>query len=267
MFLKVFLLFATCLLALTSIAPAESFRRITLDGSDVPPDATDLLIPGQPNPEHRPLTPVLELFPTAAKPSRGTVLLSPGGGYRMLATVNEGLNVAKLLNGAGWDAVVLLYHVDAGPDTRALALADAQKAYALLQTRGGEFGLSTTRIGAMGFSAGGHLTVRLAHETTAAGKAPAFLVLVYPAYLEKDGVLLDDVSPVNVPTFLCVGDHDHTYFPSSVAYEAACKAKRIPCEYLVAPGAGHGFGMTETLPAGAKDWPDRLKTFLAAQTK
>ena len=119
----------------------------------------------------------------------------------------------------------------------------------------------------MGFSAGGHLTARLSHETAAAGKAPAFIVLVYPAYLEKDGALLDDVSPVNVPTFLCVGDQDHTYGPSSVAYEAACKARGIPCEYVVAPGAGHGFGVTDSLPAGARDWPDRLKAFLTALPK
>ena len=267
-FPRIFLLFATCLFVLTSAAPADDIRRITLDGKAVAPDATDLLIPGQPNPEHRPLTPVLELFPTYTKqPSHGTILLSPGGGYAHLSVVHEGLNVAKLLNGAGWDVAVLLYHVDAGPDTRALALADAQKAYALLQTRGGEFGLSTARIGAMGFSAGGHLTARLAHETAAAGKAPAFLVLAYPAYLEKDGVLLADVSPVNVPTFLCVGDQDHTYLPSSVAYEAACKAKGIPCTYTVAAGAGHGFGITDKLPAGARDWPDRLTAFLAALPK
>ena len=249
---------------MTTVALAENFRRITLDGKDLSVDVTDVFIPGTPNPEHRPLTPILELFPTATKPSHGTVLLSPGGGYGMLAVGHEGLNVAKQLNGAGWDVAVLLYHVAAGPDTRALALADAQKAYALLQARGGEFGLSTARIGAMGFSAGGHLTARLAHETAAGGKPPAFLVLVYPAYLEKDGALLEDVSPVNVPTFLCVGDQDHTFLPGSVAYAAACKAKAIPCEYVVAPGAGHGFGITNSMPAGARDWPDKLQAFLAA---
>ena len=264
MLLKVLPLFAAYLLAVTTAATAGDFRRITLDGKEVAADATDLVIPGKPDPENRPLTPVLDLFPTNAKPSHGTVLLSPGGGYSHLAVVHEGLSVAKLLNGAGWDVAVLLYHVDAGPDTRALALADAQKAYALLQARGGEFGLSTARIGAMGFSAGGHLTARLAHETAAAGKPPAFLVLVYPAYLEKGGGLLEDVSPINVPTFLCVGDQDHTYYPSSEAYAAACKAKGIPCDYVVAPGAGHGFGITDSLPAGARDWPDKLKAFLAA---
>ena len=256
-------LLAIYVLAMAATAPADDFRRITLDGKDVAADAADVFIPGRPNPEHRPLTPVLELFPTQTKPSRGTILLSPGGGYSGLAVGHEGLNVASLLNGAGWDVAVLLYHISAGPDTRALALADAQKAYALLQAHGGEFGLSTARIGAMGFSAGGHLTVRLAQAMATAGKAPSFLVLVYPAYLEKDGALLEDVSPVNVPTFLCVGDQDHTYGPSSVAYAAACKAKGVPCDYVVAPGAGHGFGVTNSLPAGARDWPDKLKAFLA----
>jgi acetyl esterase/lipase len=115
----------------------------------------------------------------------------------------------------------------------------------------------------MGFSAGGHLTARLAHDEAGAGHPPAFVVLVYPAYLEKGGTLTDDVMPIKVPTFLCVGDRDKTYFPSSVAFEAACRAQNIPCTYVVAPGAGHGFGIQDKLPAGAKDWPDKLKAFLA----
>ena len=48
---------------MTSTTPADDFRRITLDGKSVPADAADVLIPGQPNPNHRPLTPILELFP------------------------------------------------------------------------------------------------------------------------------------------------------------------------------------------------------------
>ena len=267
MFPRIFPLFATFLLAAVANVPADDIRRITLDGQEsrVAPleevrEGGDAIISHVPTPE-------LEIFPTAAPASHGTILVAPGGGYRQLAVVLEGRKVARLLNEAGWDAAVLLYRVNEPGDVRARALEDAQKAYALLQTRGHEFGLSTERVGVMGFSAGGHLTARLAHEAAAAGKAPAFIVLVYPAYLEKDGVLLDDVSPVNVPTFLCVGDRDHAYYPSSVAYEAACKAKGIPCDYFVAAGAGHGFGLGDKLPEGAREWPEKLKLFLAAQAK
>src|SRR4051794_23112231 len=106
----------------------------------------------------------LEVFPTAAKESKGTIMIAPGGGYSILAVTHEGRSVAKMLNEDGWDAAVLLYHVSAGPTTRDLAIADAKKGLELLQKRGSEFKLSTKKIGIMGFSAGGHLTARLAHK-------------------------------------------------------------------------------------------------------
>ena len=244
------------LLAATTVRAAEP-RRITLDGKDgAPAPAQEVDAHGFTSVQQVP-TPALEIFPTAVKPAHGTIMVSPGGGYRMLAIAKEGRDVAKMLNEAGWDAAVLLYPVNAGPDTRTLALDAAEKAFALLQTRGGEFGLSTAQVGAMGFSAGGHLTARLAHETAGAAH-PAFLVLMYPAYLEKDGKLLDEVAPLDVPTFLCVGDKDKTYYPSSVAYEAACKEKGIRCDYLVAHNVGHGFGLA------ARDCPEKLKAFLAS---
>lgn len=252
-----------CVLLATAASAQESIRRINLDGQDgVPAPAEEALAFGIRR-IHQVPTPALEIFPSGAKPSHGTIMISPGGGYNILAIGKEGRDVAKMLNTAGWDAAVLLYPVAAGPDTRTLALDAAGKAFALLQKRGGEFGLSTAHVGAMGFSAGGHLMVRLAHETPAA-RAPAFLVLMYPAYLEKDGKLLDEATPTPAPTFLCVGDKDQLYYPSSEAYAAACKEKGFRCDYMVAHDVGHGFGFTAQLPAGARDWPDKLKVFLAA---
>ena len=255
------LLFGLFAFAMTT--QAQEPRRLTLDGQDgVPAPAQDVDEHGVARIGQVP-TPALELYPATTKaPAHGTVLISPGGGYNILAIDKEGRDVAKMLNEAGWDAAVLLYHVSAGPDTRALALADAEKALALLQKRGGEFHLSTKLVGAMGFSAGGHLTARLAHETAPGGTAPAFLVLMYPAYLEKNGKVLDEIAPTNTPVFLYVGDQDKTYYPSSVAFAAACKEKGVRCDYGVAAGVGHGFGLTANLPAGAREWPDKLKAFL-----
>ena len=256
------LLTSLCVLTVMPLH-AQEIRRITLDGKDgVPAPVEETDAHGTVRIKQV-LTPALEIFPTAAKPARGTIMISPGGGYGILAINKEGRDVAKMLNADGWDAAVLLYPVSAGPNTRTLALDAAGKALILLQKRGGEFGLSTARVGAMGFSAGGHLTARLAHET-AGGAAPAFLVLMYPAYLEKDGKLLDDVTPINVPIFLYVGDKDKMFHPSSEAYAAACKEKGIRCDYTVAVNVGHGFGLTTNLPAGARDWPDKLKTFLGS---
>ena len=245
--------------------PSYSIRRITLDGQEgvpapvVPADPASSIAFVREVP-----TPALEIYPCQHQPSRGTVMVSPGGGYQGLAIDMEGREVAQVFNDAGWDAAVLLYHVAAGPDTRALALEDATKALALLQTRGGEFGLSTERIGAMGFSAGGHLTARLAHETAATGNPPAFLVLIYPAYLQEDGKIVDDVRPIDAPVFLCVGDKDD-HLPSSTVYAAECAAKGGFCEYVVLPGGVHGLFPTAEDPEDKrKVWPKRLVPFLDA---
>ena len=248
----------------TMTARAQTPRRVTLngmDGASAPAETID--VRGAAGINTVP-APMLEIYPAAKKPSHGTIMICPGGAYSFLVTGKEGRDVATMLNEAGWDAAVLLYHVNAGPDTRALALDDAEKALALLQKRGGEFGLSTRQIGVMGFSAGGHLAARLAHETAPGGTAPAFLVLMYPAYLERDGKLLTDVTPIDAPVFLYVGDQDKTFYPSSVAFHAACQEKGIRCDYGVALNVGHGFGYTANLPAGARDWPDKLKAFLAS---
>jgi len=108
-----------------SMAQAADIRRISLEGKDgVPAPVAE---PGKDGIDriHKVETPALELFPTAQKPSRGTIMVRPGGGYHILAINHEGYFVAKKLNQFGYDVAILLYHVSAGKQTRELALADA----------------------------------------------------------------------------------------------------------------------------------------------
>ena len=160
---------------------------------------------------------------------------------------------------------MLIYTVGKKEDRKqveAQALDEAERALALVRKRGGEFGLSSAQVGMMGFSAGGHLALRLAHET-ARSAPPDFLVLLYPAYLDGNGKLLPNVEPPKLPIFLYVGDKDH-FMPGSVALDKYCQEQDIRCDYGVAPGVGHGFGLTKNLPEGAKDWPTKLGAFLAS---
>jgi acetyl esterase/lipase len=243
-----------------SVAQAAEVRRISLAGKDGVPapvaesgkDGIDRI--------HKVETPALELFPTAQKPARGTIIICPGGGYSILAINHEGYFVAKKLNEFGYDAAILLYHVGAGKETRELAAADAKAALALLQKRGGEFGLSTKRIGVMGFSAGGHLAARVTHAT-AATAPPDFVVLMYPAYLEKDGKVLDEVAPVKTPAFVYVAGDDRLA-PSSIVYAQACREIKVPCDFTKPEHGGHGFGLKLPLPPDVRDWPEKLHAFL-----
>ena len=242
------------------MAFAGDVRRITLDGKDgaVAPVSE----PGKDkiNRIHKVETPQLMLYPSTNKPSRGTVMVCPGGGYSILAVNHEGNSIAKMLNDFGWDAAVLLYHVSEGPKTRDMAVADAQKALALIHARGAEFGLETKKVGAMGFSAGGHLSARLAHETASA-KPPDFLLLMYPAYLEKNGKLLEEVVPPKIPIFVYVAADDK-FKTGSIALDAYSREHGLKCVYHLAPSGGHGFGIKDTLPEGVKDWPEKLRAFL-----
>jgi len=134
---------ALAVLFVTSLVQAADIRRISLEGREgVPAPAVE---PGQDGIDriHQVDTPALELFPTQQKPARGTVLVCPGGGYAILAINREGYFVAQKLNEFGYDVAILLYRVNAGSETRELALADAQAALTLLRARGGELGLHT----------------------------------------------------------------------------------------------------------------------------
>jgi acetyl esterase/lipase len=201
--------------------------------------------------------PLLEVYSAAHQPSCGTVIVSPGGGYAGLAVGHEGREVAQWLNEAGWDAAVLLYRVSAGEQTRELALADAQAALDLVKARGGELGLRTTKIGAIGFSAGGHLSARLARQ-----KKLDFVALIYPAYLDENGKCRDEVSPVRGPVFLYVAEDD-PHAPASFAYERACRANGIRCDFHHPALGGHGFGLKPDRKESVRDWPEKLRMFLA----
>jgi acetyl esterase/lipase len=234
--------------------------RISFDGKDgLPAPAAEA---GNDGIEriHKVEQPGLELFPCLDRPSLGTVMVCPGGGYHILAISHEGRDIAKMLNGFGYDAAVLLYRVNEGENTRSIALEDARKGLALLQKRGAEFGFCTKRIGVMGFSAGGHLSARLAYETRNAVAAD-FLILVYPAYLEKDGILLEDVLPPKIPIFIYVSKND-PYYPSSRAYAWYCGINDIKCFSHQAESGGHGFGIKNPLPEGVNEWPEKLGQFL-----
>jgi acetyl esterase/lipase len=172
--------------------------------------------------------------------------------------------VANKLNEFGFDAAVLLYHLRADNEPKQeawdLALSNAKTALTVLQKRGAEFGMSTQKIGIIGFSAGGHLAARLAYST-AESSPPDFLAMIYPG---NGGKVVTDVdfAPGTTPTYLYVAADDKNPLATCIAYDAACKLKKVHCELHIAPSGGHGFGLRESLSPNVKDWPDKLKIFI-----
>jgi acetyl esterase/lipase len=212
--------------------------------------------------------------PNSAAPSPA-VLVCPGGGYAILAYDKEGTEIAQWLNSIGFTAVVLKYRV---PDNRTGALADAQRALSLMRHNAAAWNIDSNRIGILGFSAGGHLAAAAstANDTRAYGpideadKAPCipnFTVLIYPAYLGGDDLVL----PVEVavtkdtpPAFILQTQDDSNYINSSLAYYVALKRAGVFAEMHLFPEGGHGYGLRPSEHAVSR-WPALCGDWLVRQ--
>lgn len=262
---------------LTPLTP----MRLSADMTAVNAERIDLggkLLPSSPNPTlpregKSPAilnvsVPNLQLHRTSLSPAKGTILLFPGGGYRGLAIVHEGLNVADFLNHLGYDVAILEYSIGKDDATiRPLALSDATKALDLVHIHGKEYGLSTASLGVMGFSAGGHLATRLVHEK---GKDVLFsdIILVYPAYLDApDGLKTEVTLPKGISSssriFVLIGDKDlPERVTSSHGYTDSAKAAGLEAELHLLPGIPHGFGLLPDQQGVVGSWPALLEAFL-----
>jgi acetyl esterase/lipase len=222
--------------------------------------------------------PTLTLYTPKNKNSGAAVVVFPGGGYNILAIDLEGQEVCDWLNSAGVTCILVKYRVpDSGPYPKSLAaLQDAQRAMGLVRLHSSEWHIDPSRIGVMGFSAGGHLAValsthfdqRLYDPIDAADKLscrPDFAVLVYPAYLtiEKESFALDpELRPsAKTPPSFIVQTEDDPVVDSAVIYFMALKNAKVPAELHVYAEGGHGYGLRRTaLPVTA--WPQSVELWL-----
>src|SRR5205809_423087 len=103
--------------------------------------------------------PAITVFlPRTMSQNTPAVVVCPGGGYVQLASNHEGRQVANYLNSLGIAAFVLRYRL--GPRYHhPIELGDAQRAIRTLRSHASDWRLDPSRIGVMGFSAGGHLAM------------------------------------------------------------------------------------------------------------
>jgi acetyl esterase/lipase len=135
--------------------------------------------------------PAITVFlPRTMATNTPAVIVCPGGGYVNLASNHEGRQVASYLNSLGIAAFVLRSRL--GPRYHhPVELSDAQRAIRMLRAHASEWRIDPTRIGIMGFSAGGHLAMTASTLFDAGdpnardpidrpGSRPDFTVLGYP---------------------------------------------------------------------------------------
>ena len=219
------------------------------------------------------VNPSLEVFlvPSPDQPTPA-VLVCPGGGYSKLAYNKEGTEIAAWLNELGVSAFVLKYRV---PGDRAGALADAQRAMGIIRQRAAAWKVDPSRVGVLGFSAGGHLAASVSTRYSDRGYErvdgaddqpcrPDFTVLVYPAYLATGKYTVVPEVPVDgqtPPAFIVQTQDDTHYIDSSIAYYTALKDAGVPAELHLFPVGGHGYGMRPSKNA-VSTWPNLVARWL-----
>ena len=223
--------------------------------------------------------PTLTLYTPKGSNSGAAVVVFPGGGYSILAIDLEGTEVCDWLNSAGINCVLLKYRVPGtGPYPKSpAALQDAQRAMGLVREHAKEWGIDPTRVGVLGFSAGGHLAAaisthydkRLYDPIDDADKLscrPDFAVVVYPGYLalvEKNFAPNADINPTadTPPTFIVQAEDDPVHVENAVVYFLALKNAKVPAELHIYAKGGHGYGLRRTeLPVTT--WPQAVETWL-----
>ncbi len=229
---------------------------------------------------HPTLTPFL---PEPDKANGTAVIIAPGGGFHSLSINSEGNEVAKWLNQKGIAAFVLRYRlIPTGEDgvqemlTKAsnrsrivkemadaapLAGADGLKAVGYVRGNADKYNLSADRIGFMGFSAGGAVTVYVALNSKSADR-PDFIAPIYAGL----GTLKEAAVPKNAPPmFIVAATNDPLGLAedSLALYSNWLTAKKSAEMHMYSTG-GHGFGMKQqNLPSDT--WIERFHDWLGVQ--
>src|SRR5262249_33523191 len=94
-----------------------------------------------------------------AKPDGSALLIVPGGGYMEERIDSEGIEIARRFAQDGVTAFVLTYRLpsEGWPQGPATPLEDALRAMRKIRASASRYRIDPARIGAIGFSAGGHL--------------------------------------------------------------------------------------------------------------
>lgn len=243
-------------------------------------------------------TPTLEIYLPAAEKSTGAaVLIIPGGGYGVIAYSHEGIDIAKEFNSFGVAAFVLKYRLPSDKimtDKTIGPLQDAQQAIKTIRMRATEWKVDPSKVGILGFSAGGHLA---STAGTHFGRSvienkeninlrPDFMVLIYPVISLTDSLMhkgsRDNLLGANAnealirqysndlqitaqtpPTLLVhAGDDKGVKVGNSIKFYEGLIRNGVPAEMHLYPTGGHGFGQ---VPGRTPDrWTDRVEHWLKA---
>jgi acetyl esterase/lipase len=246
-------------------------------------------------PQHR-QKPFLTWYLPKKMTTSAVQIIFPGGAYARCNVSGEGLPAAEYFNSKGMAAVIVTYRTPRPPQGQPkhlVAWADAQRAVRLVRAAAPSYGCDPERLGVMGFSAGGHLTLLTALSSTVAAYAPVdrldrtvscrvqWACPIYPAYALTDGADRpnatggNDASAVPVEEFLfdvqtppmCFvhGDADGWAAMNSVKIWERLRRMGVQSDLHTLASRGHCFQFKAADGTGSATWLDRVWEFLTSK--
>lgn len=246
------------------------------------------------------ILPTLEIhLPEKSKATGAAVIIIPGGGYGIVAYTHEGTNIASEFNKMGIAAFILKYRLPSAKTMVNMSIGpiqDAQQAIKTVRMRAGEWGIDPSKVGVIGFSAGGHLA---STAGTHFGKAvienkehtnlrPDYMILVYPVIsftkelmhkgsrdnligsnppeelsnLFSNELQVSDKTPQTL--LIHAGDDQAVKVGNTIKFYEALLKHNVPAEMHIYPKGGHGFGVhNQTTP---DKWIERVENWLKASS-
>ena len=239
-------------------------------------------------------TPTLEWWRPENQTSKACLMICCGGSYQGVAYEYEGVMPRDYFLAHGVTVVMLRYRTPRRPNvTKHLpAWQDLQRTIRFVRSNAEAWGIDPEKIGAMGFSAGGHLVLMGAttSQTASYEKQDAlddlpchlnFAVPIYPAYVLTDGVdganaqggndapLVEDFAfdAKTPPMCFIHGDGDDIASMGSVAVYRQLRKMGIPGEVHIFALANHAWrncapdAAVRRYPDRVLDWMNEMKIY------
>ncbi len=208
--------------------------------------------------------PEILVYPAPKEKANGTaIMVAPGGAFHIISIENEGINVAKWLNDRGITAFVLKYRLvkmltdnpfkelmslmgdfkkldSINAPVVEMAKNDGIEAMKYVRSHATQLNIDPNKIGFMGFSAGGTVTMSVMLSAPQDLK-PNFIA---PIYLYKNAVVGNLMPTKTTPIFVAVASDDQLgLMPHSIKLYQEWNAAKHPAELHVYEKGGHGFGI------------------------
>ncbi len=216
---------------------------------------------------------ITAFFPEQGKANGTAVVICPGGGHRTLVYNAEGRDAALYFNSIGVTAFVLKYRLfreEGSPYVFDKDIKmDAYRAMRLVRSRAKEWNIDTTKVGMMGFSAGGEVVSLIAYDAIRDANSkdaidrlngkPNFQILIYPGPLGIPETVTADAPPA----FLLAANNDECCSEPLLKLTNAYRKAKASVELHLYSVDKHAFNMgNRSTYASIKGWPQRLTDWL-----